>query len=233
MPSTRKLSPRILSLTVHEFRTPVTVVAGYARMLLRGQMGPLSERQQPLVEHLERSCTRLAELVAELSDLAALQSSEVPLQRRELDLFSLVAEVAGNVQESADRGVRLEAPNPNVSGIVMGDLERLRATLRALLTAILREAPDNTTITAECSTRTLNGRGFATVALGDPKKLAALSESYPVGWGPFDEWRGGVGLTLPIALGIIESHGGRLASPRGRASREAILALLPLLEARA
>ena len=29
----------------------------------------------------------------------------------------------------------------------------------------------------------------------------------------FDEWRGGVGMTLPIARCIIEAHGGRVLSP--------------------
>ena len=35
--------PRLLSLSVHEFRTPITVVAGYIRMLLKERAGALTE----------------------------------------------------------------------------------------------------------------------------------------------------------------------------------------------
>jgi len=41
---------RLLSLTVHEFRTPITVLAGYVRMLLKDRAGPLSPEQRRLLD---------------------------------------------------------------------------------------------------------------------------------------------------------------------------------------
>ena len=52
------LFPRVMSLAVHELRTPVTVVSGYLRMLLRDQAGPLTDKQRKMVEEADRSCTR-------------------------------------------------------------------------------------------------------------------------------------------------------------------------------
>ena len=66
--------PRTLSLAVHELRTPVTVVAGYLRMLLREQAGPLSDKQRKMLEEADRSCGRLGALVAEMSELGKLES---------------------------------------------------------------------------------------------------------------------------------------------------------------
>ena len=63
--------PRALSLAVHELRTPVTVVAGYLRMVLREQAGPVTEKQRKMLEEAERSCTRLSALVTEMSDLGS------------------------------------------------------------------------------------------------------------------------------------------------------------------
>jgi hypothetical protein len=57
--------PRLLSLSVHEFRTPITVVAGYIRMLLKDRAGPVSDQQRRLLEEAEKSCARLSGLVAE------------------------------------------------------------------------------------------------------------------------------------------------------------------------
>ena len=52
--------PRLLSLSVHELRTPMTVVAGYLRMLLKDRAGPVTDQQRRLLEEAEKSCGRLA-----------------------------------------------------------------------------------------------------------------------------------------------------------------------------
>ena len=45
---------------------------------------------------------------------------------------------------------------------------------------------------------------------------------------PFDEWRGGLGLALPVARRVIEGHGGALWSADGAQSRAASAFRLPL-----
>ena len=46
--------PKVLSLSVHEFRTPMTVVAGYLRMLLKDRAGPITDQQRKLLEEAEK-----------------------------------------------------------------------------------------------------------------------------------------------------------------------------------
>ena len=45
--------PRLLSLSVHEFWTSITVVAGYIRTLLKDRAGALTEQQRRLLEESE------------------------------------------------------------------------------------------------------------------------------------------------------------------------------------
>jgi signal transduction histidine kinase len=66
--------PKVLSLAVHEFRTPLTVVAGYIRMLLKERAGPVPDQQRRLLEEAEKSCGRLSALLAEVSDLSGLEA---------------------------------------------------------------------------------------------------------------------------------------------------------------
>jgi K+-sensing histidine kinase KdpD len=61
--------PKVLSLAVHEFRTPSSVVAGYIRMLLKERAGPIPETQRRLLEEAEKSCGRLSALLAEMSNV--------------------------------------------------------------------------------------------------------------------------------------------------------------------
>src|SRR5262249_33965089 len=77
--------PRLLSLAVHEFRTPASVVGGYLRMLQRDTDAQLSERQRKMIDEAERSCARLVAIVAEMSDIAKLDAGVITLTRQPLE----------------------------------------------------------------------------------------------------------------------------------------------------
>jgi signal transduction histidine kinase len=220
--------PRALSLAVHELRTPVTVVSGYLRMLLREQAGPLSDKQRKMLEEADRSCARLGALVAEMSDLGKLESRELALARQELDVGRLVAELGGQVQEGRDRGVMLDVRDPTRPMPVSGDRARLSTAVATLMHAALRERSEPGTIVTECSVAD-GGQPSVIVAIGDASVLEALRglEHAPP---PFDEWRGGLGLALPVARRVIEAHGGALWSLPGAQARAASALRLPLLD---
>src|SRR5262245_33761638 len=91
---------QLLGLAVHEFRTPVSVVGGYLRMLQRDTAGELNDRQRKMIEEAEKSCARLVALISEMSDVAKLDSGVLSLARQPLDLFALVSDVAEHVQEA-------------------------------------------------------------------------------------------------------------------------------------
>ena len=78
--------PKLLSLAVHEFRTPITVVGGYLRMVLRERAGPITDQQRKLLEEAEKSCGRLSALVTEMSDLSALEGGTAAFNAATVDL---------------------------------------------------------------------------------------------------------------------------------------------------
>jgi signal transduction histidine kinase len=204
--------PRLLSLAVHELRTPVTVVAGYLRMLLREQGGPLSERQKKMLEEADRSCSKLGALVNEMSDLGKLSAGTATLPRQDIDIAGLLAELASDMHEGEDRGVRLELRGTDQPVVVTGDRTRLTAALRALMFSVLRERAEPGTVVAQCSTVMQDGSGFAVVAFADESLLPDLTRSDAAESLAFDEFRGGTGLALPLARRVIESHGGAVWS---------------------
>ena len=81
---------QLLSLAVHEFRTPASVVSGYLRMLQRDADAVLNERQHKMIEEAAKSCGRIVELVAEMSEISKLDSASVTIKREDLDLFQLL-----------------------------------------------------------------------------------------------------------------------------------------------
>ena len=220
------LVPRVMSLAVHELRTPVTVVAGYLRMLIKEQGGPLTEKQRKMLEEAERSCTRIGALVAEMSEFGKLESRELSLSRQDFDLGALVQELASSMQDGHDRGVRLEVRGVDQPLIVSGDRTRLTAALKALMQSAVRERGEPGVIAVECSIAPGDPR-WAVIAIGDGAIVSSLARAGD-GTPPFDEWRGGLGLALPVARRVIAAHGGALWSADGAHSRSACALRLPL-----
>ena len=217
---------QLISLAVHELRTPASVVGGYLRMLLR-DAEPMSDRQRKMVEEAERSCGRLTAIVAELSDVGKLDSGAIELSRHPLDLFALIGEVAEGVHEAAERGVRLELRGEATGAPIAGDEPRLKAAFTAIFRAILREQPMEVTIVAERRLVRRAGQSSAVIVIAPNANVQA---SYDAPESAFDDRRGGLGLTLPIARRVIEGLGGRLWAPHGGDGRGACLVSLPLTE---
>jgi signal transduction histidine kinase len=211
---TDNLFPRAMSLAVHELRTPVTVVSGYLRMLLREQAGPLTEKQRKMLEEAERSCTRIGALVGEMSELGKLESGDTALGAQPIDLAALLVELASGMHEGDDRGVRVETRGTGQPVMVTGDRTRLAAALRALMHAAVRERGDPGVIVVECTILTETTPASALVTIGDDATARALVDAARV-TPPFDEWRGGLGLALPIGRRVIERQGGVLWSTAG------------------
>lgn len=210
---------QLLSLAVHEFRTPASVVGGYLRMLQRDADPPLSERQRRMVDEAEKSCARIVAIVAELSDIGKLDSGLITLSRLPLDIFRLVGEVAELVHEASDREVHLELRGPSAGAPTAGDAPRLRAAFEAIFRAILREKPGPATVVADRRLETRDGRTSAVVVVADG---VSVQEAYERERAPFDERRGGMGLALPLARRVFEGHGGRLWSPKSTGDNDAL-----------
>ena len=225
--------PQLLSLAVHEFRTPASVVGGYLRMLLR-DAEPLAPRQRKMIEEAEKSCARLVAMIGEMSDIGKLDAGLIALARQPLDLAALVTDVAEHVHEASDRGVRLIVRDDRSGATMSGDTTRLRSAFDAIFRAILRERAGPATVVAERRRAPIDGRPHAVVVVADADSVQEAYERPPA---PFDEKRGGLGLALPLARRVFEGHGGKIWSPapapgigenEDALSRTSVIVALPL-----
>lgn len=217
--------PKLLSLAVHEFRTPITVVAGYIRMLLRDRAGPITDQQRRLLEEAEKSCGRLSALVAEMSDLSNLEGGTAALNHSTVDLRAAVEEAIAALPPMTDHEVAVDLqPGKGVS--VPGDATRLRAAIVSLMIALRRELVTSDRLLVHVSHGQMAGTPVAIIALGDEEQLSTILASEPASLPAFDEWRGGSGLSLAVARRVIGQHGGSLLGPPG-GSKAGAVAVLP------
>jgi signal transduction histidine kinase len=218
---------RLLSLSVHEFRTPITVVAGYIRMLLKDRAGPLGEQQRRLLEEAEKSCSRLSSLVAEMSDLASLEAGTSAFNRTTVDLASMLNEAITALPELPDREVHVKL-SADDAGTLEGDSARLRSAFVSLLTALRRELVQSDTLHVRPRARDDRGHRVTWIAFGDAEQIDRLERADPSSLETFDEWRGGCGLSLAIARRVFAAHNGRVWSAGPQAKAGAVV-MLPLI----
>jgi signal transduction histidine kinase len=226
--STSDPCAQLLSLAVHELRTPANVVGGYLNMLQRESDPPLSDRHRVMVDEAEKSCARIVALVGELSEISKLDAGLVTLRREDLDVFDLIADAAGGVREALDRGVHLVMGGDHESARIRGDAARLRAAFESIFRAVLREQAGPATVVADRRRDTADGCPRAVIVVADDRSVQAARGAAP---GVFDEKRAGLGLALPLARRIIDGHGGRVWSPGPTAAaavRAAVIIALPI-----
>lgn len=217
--------PRLLSLAVHEFRTPITVVAGYIRMLLKDRAGAVTDQQRRLLEEAEKSCGRLSGLVSEMSDLSALEAGTATFNRSTIDLRDVLREVVAALPPVPDRDVGVALATGDGAASIDGDPVRLKNAFTSLIHAIRRELVDSPQLVVRESTRRLDGRNVSWIALGGAEHVARLQDTDPTALATFDEWRGGCGLSLAVARRVIGAHGGSLWSPADGAKAAAAVSI--------
>jgi hypothetical protein len=92
----------------------------------------------------------------------------------------------------------------------------------------VRERGEPGVIVVECRVFTDTTPPMAVVAIGDDATIGALLDAGRTAPPPFDEWRGGLGLALPVGRRVIERQGGALWSAAGDRPRSGSAFRLPL-----
>jgi signal transduction histidine kinase len=194
-------------------------------MLLKDRAGPLNDQQRRLLEEAERSCGRLSSLVAEMSDLSSLEAGTGSFNRSSVDLGALLTETIKELPDMPDRHVSIDWVPDGAGPSIQGDPVRLRAAFTALITALRRELVTSDRLFVRHEVRDAGGRPTSWIALGDEEHVEKLETADPASLSPFDEWRGGCGLSLAIARRVFAAHDGRIWSPAGDFKAGAVVAL--------
>lgn len=219
--------PRLLSHSVHELRTPISVVAGYLRMVLKDPAGTLDGRYRHYLEESEKSCARLAALVAEMSELSALESGKAGFKRAPFDLRALLVDAIAALPEVPERTVDVELTTGDGPAVIEGDSPQLKTALAAVLHGLRREVVSTDRLVVRERPGEYNNKPASWIAIAEAEHIESVSNTPPESLTTFDEWRGGCGLSLAVARRIIDRHGGGVWS-LAEGPKAAAVIVLPL-----
>jgi len=200
-----KVHADLIATVAHELRSPLTGIKGFTATLLHRWDRFSDDQRKLMLEAVDTDADRLTRLIAELLDVARIDSGRVQLKRLPCDLESVVrhrvdAQVAAG-RPSSDYVVDVPAEVPEVwvdpdkIGQVLDNLlENAARHGEPPITVSLRHDPDGVVLAV-----TDHGTGV-------PEHQATRV------FGRF--WRGaggGTGLGLYVVRGLVEAHGGRVA----------------------
>lgn len=200
----------------HDLKTPLTVIQGWSQALLDGAAASPAQ-QQRAAQVIHNEAERMARLVGQLLDLARLESGQLQLARRPLDLGTLLHELHNSLSLRAqEQGIQFDLDAPPTPR-VLGDRDRLIQVFTNLVDNALAHTPAGGRVQVGLRA---NGRQAVEVTVRDtgkgipPAELERIFERFY----QVDKSRArpsgqpGAGLGLAIARQLVEAHGGRLTA---------------------
>jgi PAS domain S-box-containing protein len=219
-----------LAVVSHELRTPLNAISGWASLLSRDCLDA-STRAQAL-EVIERNCYVQSRLVEDILDISTIVGGTLKLERKPIDLASVVKESLPAVNTLAQaKSIELEL-NLEPSLLIAGDDLRLQQIITNLVSNAIKFTGQNgrvqISLTASGSQAQLrvadNGQGIAS------DFLPHVFDRFRQADGTSTRRHGGLGLGLAIVRNLVELHGGTVqADSPGAGQGSTFTVELPLL----
>ena len=205
---TDQLKAEFLATLSHELRTPLNAILGWVQILKDGARADDLSQAVPIIE---RNVRMQSQMIEDLLDMSRIEAGKVSLDIERVDLPIVVAAGIETVRPAANaKEIRLTSAFSSVSGIVMGDKNRLQQIVWNLLTNAIKFTPKHGRIHVVikrvnshveiCVTDT--GQGIPVEFLGQVFDRFRQADSTTT------RHHGGLGLGLSIVKHLTELHGG-------------------------
>lgn len=237
--SLNEMKDKFITITNHELRTPVTVLKGYLELI---DVFLEDKRSADLNDALGVASETMAELVSiveQLHDMSSFDYRKSKLDNVDIDVCELLNVIFKEMkiffkQRNIDLNLQLNGPPV----IVMGDIKRIKRSIRELVQNALKFTPEQGIVKIEYSVNESNKNVYVKVidtGIGIPLEKQNLI------FEPFYELQdvinhmtsktafmgGGIGLGLTLAKEVLESHKGALLVESQGQKGSTFIAVLP------
>jgi signal transduction histidine kinase len=215
---------------LHELRTPVTAVQGYAEVIQQQLFGPAPHEYRALAAAIAADAARILAGFEELDRLARLETGAIAMEQGESDLAALVRRTAAQlapVLDPADCGLALDLPE-TVAMLIALDLEDAEALVWRVLASLAAACARGERIAVRLDPLIGGGAAAARLVCALPAALAAednlFAATVPGGDSAIAAGLFGSGFALRLARAEARAAGGGLAREGA-----ALVLTLPLL----
>jgi len=198
----------------HELRTPLNAIIGFSQVMADEVMGPLgSARYTGYARDICASAQHLLGIISDILDVSKLEAGKVELDEQEValsqivgDVLQLTAERARALDITIDTDLPADLPGLRADGL------KLKQVLLNLVTNAIKfsHAGGRVVLTARFGA---DGFDISVTDHGIGMDAAEIQTAITRFGQVASTWsrrHAGTGLGLPLAIGLVELHGGRL-----------------------
>ncbi|MDD5590190.1 MAG: ATP-binding protein, partial [Candidatus Portnoybacteria bacterium] len=208
-----KAKSEFISIASHQLRTPLSIIKGYASMLLEGSYGILPDKAKDIIQKIEKSNERLVRLINDLLDISRMEGGRMKFQWNFIILSDLVQSVVEELRPQADKkSLALNWQTLGEKTYVRADEEKLRQVIMNLIDNAIKYTTEGQ---VDVSIQKI-GTDRIRLLVKDTG-IGMKKEEIEVLFGKFIRgrevpkvWTEGVGLGLYVAKMIIEEHKGKV-----------------------
>lgn len=199
---------------LHELRTPVTAVQGYAEVIQQQLFGPAPHEYRALAAAIAADAARILAGFEELDRLARLETGAIAIEPGETDLAALVRRTAAQIAPVLEpRGAGLVIQFPATATVLIAiDLEDAEALVWRLLASLAAACADGEQITVRLDPLISAQGAMARLTCGLPVRLAAEDNLFAAVARPVDTTINaglfGAGFALRLARAEARAAGG-------------------------
>lgn len=216
--SRRSAREEVLAIVSHDLRNPLNAITLGTSLLQMSER--LSDEEREQLETIDLSAKRMSRLIGDLLDITRLEVGKpLPVEPERVDVESLLRETHELFRaQAAASSISLEYQVGEGAHAVHADRHRVMQVLSNLIGNSMKFTPAGGLISFRADQRQKNFVIFAISDSGPGIPTEHLREIFNPYWQAEQTERMGAGLGLPIARGIVESHGGRIwvESEQGR-----------------
>jgi signal transduction histidine kinase len=218
----------LVATVAHELRSPLTGVKGFTGTLLARWDKFTDDQKKLIMQSVHTDTDRLTRLINELLEVARIDTGRLSLYPRPVDTAAAVEQVTSSVRAGTNREIRFDhAPElPQM----LADPDRFAQVLTNLVDNAVRHGEGEVTVVA-CP-REVDGERFVEIVVedeGEGISPAIRKRVFTKFWK--HGVRGGSGLGMYIAHGLVTAQGGRIAISDAASGGARIEVLWPVFDA--
>ncbi|HEX2454671.1 MAG TPA: PAS domain S-box protein [Vicinamibacterales bacterium] len=226
-----RLKSEFLANMSHELRTPLNAIIGFAELMYKGKVGPLSPDHREYIGDILMSSRHLLQLINDILDLAKVESGMMEFRPEEVDAAQLTSDVRDTLRGlAAKKHLRIEIDVDEEVRTVVVDAGRVRQILYNYLSNAIKFTPAGGRIVVRI---TGDGPSLFRIDVEDtgvgipPERLGRLFVEFQQLDSSAAKRYQGTGLGLALTKRIAEAHGGRVAVRSTPSQGSTFSAILP------
>jgi signal transduction histidine kinase len=202
----------LISTVAHELRSPLTGVKGFAATLLAKWDRFNDDQRKLMLQTINADADRVTRLISELLDVSRIDAGRLELRRQVVDIAAIARSVLDRHVAAGEAPERFSLTSTGHLPEMWADPDKVRQVFGNLVENGLRHGDGLVTVVIEPHE---DGAAVTVTDAGPGIAPEILSRVFTKFWR--DTKRGGTGLGLYIAKGLVEAHGGTIAAGNGPA----------------